>query len=110
MTRSHSSLDRLRLTASKALLVFIWLHVPFFLLLAALLGQSGLVSGGLSIAFATAATASWIVSRDSLQSRLMTGVALVAMVSLLVQLLSGHAWQLDAHMYFFAALALLTTF
>jgi methyl-accepting chemotaxis protein len=37
-------------------------------------------------------------------------VALVGMVSLIVYLLRGHAWQIDTHMYFFAALAILTTY
>lgn len=110
MIESHSTLDGLRLTASKALLVFIWLHIPLLLAMAALLRQDWLVSAALGSFLAGAATLSWVVSRNSLETRLMIGVALVGMVALVVLQLNGQPWQLDAHMYFFAALALLTAY
>ncbi|HQT80407.1 MAG TPA: hypothetical protein PLD10_25490, partial [Rhodopila sp.] len=70
MIESHSTLDGLRLTASKALLVFIWLHIPLLLAMAALLRQDWLISAALGSFLAGAATLSWVVSRNSLETRL----------------------------------------
>lgn len=41
-------------------------------------------------------------------ARLVAGTLAAVMPALLVYALAGHAWQMDAHMYFFVALALLT--
>jgi methyl-accepting chemotaxis protein len=42
--------------------------------------------------------------------RALSGVALMAQVSLLVAAVDGHAWQLDMHMAYFAALAVLVVY
>ena len=42
--------------------------------------------------------------------RALSGVALMAQVSLLVAAVDGHAWQIDMHMAYFAALALLVIY
>ena len=42
--------------------------------------------------------------------RALSGVALMAQVSLLVAAVDGHAWQIDMHMTYFAALALLVVY
>jgi len=67
----------------------------------------------LAIAGLIVAGASTLVLRfDSrgLAGRLCASVALMAQVSLLVASLRGHAWQIDMHMTYFAALAVLTIF
>lgn len=46
--------------------------------------------------------------RHDLNARLMAGTSAAAIPALLVYSLAGHAWQMDAHMYFFVALAMLT--
>ncbi len=68
---------------------------------------------GLAIACAAMATTAmiawWIAGRSS-AGRALTGVALMAQVSMLVAAMGGHAWQIDMHMAYFAALALLVIY
>ncbi len=45
--------------------------------------------------------------RHDLHARLVVGTVAAVMPALLVYLLRGHGWQMDAHMYFFVALAAL---
>jgi methyl-accepting chemotaxis protein len=59
---------------------------------------------------ALAATLSWRTAGNALSTRLLIAVALMGAVSLLVFEMSGHAWQADTHMYFFAILATLVAY
>ncbi len=49
-----------------------------------------------------------ILRRHDLEARLVASTLAAAMPALLVYALQGHPWQMDAHMYFFVALAALT--
>jgi len=104
------SLDRLRESASRGLLALLWLHVPFNIGLAIGLGNGWLAPGITAFAFAGIATASWWLSGSSLATRLTVAAALVTMVSLVTAQLAGYPWQIDAHMYYFAALAVLASY
>ncbi len=104
------SLDGLRQAASRGLLSLLWLHVPFNLAVALALGNAWKVPGAMALVLAGVATLSWWMSGSGLGTRLTVGVALIGMVSLIVYQLSGRTWQLDAHMYFFAALAVLAVY
>lgn len=104
-----NAIGRLRARAAKLLGLYICLHLP---LVAAL---EWWVSGGVgwvsAIALAlVAATVLMLWLGHGLARRLFLSVALVLMVALLVAALNGHPWQIDMHMYFFAALAMLTAF
>ena len=105
-----ASLDRLRETASRGLLILLWAHVALVPGLALALGTPWPAPGLLALALAAVPTLSWWRSGSGLATRLTVGVAVVGMVSLIVSELAGHPWQLDAHMYFFATLALLATY
>ena len=60
---------------------------------------------------AGAATAAWqIAGSTALATRLVVAVAFIGMIALLLEQMAGHAWQLDVHMYFFAALAVLAVY
>src|SRR5690606_33950369 len=56
------------------------------------------------------ATLAWRLDPEGASARPVAAVALVTMVALLVYVFRGHPWQIDLHMYFFAALALLAAF
>jgi methyl-accepting chemotaxis protein len=58
----------------------------------------------LMAAMATAATVSWASSGNGLSTRLTFAIALMGGVSVFAYQLAGHPWQIDMHMYFFAAL------
>ncbi|MBS0412211.1 MAG: methyl-accepting chemotaxis protein, partial [Proteobacteria bacterium] len=61
-------------------------------------------------ALAGAATLAWRADPHGGGSRLAVSVALMGSVSLLVAAFSGHAWQIDTHMAYFAALAVLVVY
>ena len=109
MTESHD-LKVLRETTSRVLLVVLWLHVPLCLAVGVIRGMDWLPPTALVAAMATAATLSWRVAGNELSTRLIFAVALMGDVSVLAYQFAGHSWQIDMHMYFFAALAFLMSY
>ncbi|WP_269780345.1 methyl-accepting chemotaxis protein [Methylobacterium sp. Leaf118] len=107
---SSHDLDSLRRAASRGLIALIWLHVPLVLGIALARGSAALPPCMAAFGLAAAATAIWRWKGEVLATRATIAVALVGMVALLVQAMAGHAWQLDLHMYFFAALAVLSVY
>jgi len=110
MTTESDDLAALRETTSKALLGLLWLHVPIALAIGLMRDNGWLAPTGLMIAMALAATMSWASSGNGLSTRLVVSVALMGGVSVFAYQLAGHAWQIDMHMYFFAALAWLVAY
>jgi len=110
MTTESKDIEALRETASKVLLGLLWLHVPVALVIAAMRGGDWLLPNLLTAALAGAATLSWATLGNGVSTRLTFAVALMGGVSVFTLELSGHAWQPDMHMYFFAALACLVVY
>ena len=102
-------LDALRETASKAMIALLWLHVPIAMAVGMARG-AWLMPTLLTTAFAAAATLSWRAAGNGLSTSLVVGVALMGGVSVFTYELAGHPWQIDMHMYFFAALACLVAY
>jgi len=63
-----------------------------------------------AIALAAVAATLWKIGRGKVAAQMGLGVVLMAQVSLLVGALAGHSWQVDMHMTYFAALAVLVVF
>jgi len=105
-----SEIQRIRTTVERFLIPYLWLHVPLVAAVSGLLGKGWILTAVGALVMAGTATATWKTSPGSESSRQTIGVALVGMVMLLVYGLDGHPWQIDMHMYFFAALAMLTAF
>ncbi|MBR1189152.1 methyl-accepting chemotaxis protein [Bradyrhizobium sp. AUGA SZCCT0160] len=110
MTFESEDLVILRETASKILLAVLWLHVPIALVIGMARDADWLVPAAFMAAMALAATVSWRMSGNGLSTRLIVAVALMADVAMFVFQLAGHRWQVDMHMYFFAALACLVAY
>jgi methyl-accepting chemotaxis protein len=110
MSIESHDLVKLREATSKTLIAVLWLHVPIALIIGLVRGADLLTSVVLMAAMAMAATASWRAASNSLSTQLIVSVALMGGVSTLVYQLSGHAWQIDLHMYFFASLACLVAY
>jgi methyl-accepting chemotaxis protein len=110
MTIESKDLGILRETTSKALLAVLWLHVPICVTIGMVRGSDWLLPAAFMVAMALAATLSWRVSGNGLSTRLIFAVALMGGVSVFAFQLAGHAWQIDMHMYFFAALACLVAY
>ncbi|TDG31820.1 methyl-accepting chemotaxis protein [Paracraurococcus ruber] len=105
---TSSAADRLaslRRMSEAAILGIVLLHGPALALTGLLLGGALLVPLLLWAGIAAAAAAAWRAGAGTPASRGTLAVALSLMPALLVEQLLGHAWQADAHMHFFAALA-----
>ncbi len=61
-------------------------------------------------ALAGAGTAAWRMLPHGPQLRVLLSMTLMAEVSILVAAFAGHPWQIDMHMAYFAAVALLAVF
>ncbi len=110
MIVENDELEALRQTASKVLLAILWLHVPISALIGISLGKAWLVPTVFMAVAALSATLSWRMSGNGLSTRLVVAVALMSGVSMFAYQFEGHAWQIDMHMYFFAALACLVAY
>ena len=100
------SITRLRATAHRLFVPGLWLHVPIILGLGWLNGTLSWLTTLLALLFAGAATAAWRMDPQGASARYTVAVALVGVVSLLVLGAAGP-WQIDVHMYYFAAFAML---
>jgi methyl-accepting chemotaxis protein len=109
MNIASKDLHALRETASKALIAVLWLHVPIAMAVGLARG-AWLMPTVLTTAFAAAATLSWRAAGNGLSTSLVVAMALMGGVSVFTYELAGHAWQIDMHMYFFAALACLVAY
>jgi methyl-accepting chemotaxis protein len=110
MIAVRRDITSLRRQANDGLLALLWLHIPILAVVAMILGHGWLITELLAIGLAGAATLCWRTAPDSVETRLTVAVALVGMVALIVDQLSGDAWQIDSHMYFFAARAVLAVY
>jgi len=110
MTVETDDLAVLRETTSKTLLVVLWLHVPIAITIGLMRGTDWILPAALMVAMALAAMMSWRAAGNGLSTRLIFAVALMGGVSVFAFQLAGHPWQIDMHMYFFAALAFLVAY
>jgi two-component system, sensor histidine kinase and response regulator len=97
----------LRTRFAKLLACLLWGHLPVVVVVALLVGHS--LGTPLVFAFLLALSyqLSWWRWGIGPATRYISAVALMGEPALLVYMLEGNPWQLDMHMYFFAALALL---
>jgi len=109
-TEHDLDLAALRETASKTLIALLWVHVPIAATIGLLRGNGWIMPVLFTVAMAIAATASWRSAGNAASTRLVVAVAVIADVSLFTYQLAGHPWQIDSHMYFFAALACLVAY
>ena len=87
--------------------LLLWLHVPVIGAVALVVHRNPLVPTAFAAGLAGALYLSWRHYGIDRTTRYVSAVALAGQPALLVALLSGQPWQIDMHMYFYAALALL---
>jgi methyl-accepting chemotaxis protein len=92
-------------------IALLWLHVPLLVVISFFLPEGDLATA-IALTAVAASCASLAVWRDpaGLSARTVIATAFVMVVSALVYELRGTAWQIDMHMYYFAALAMLAGF
>ncbi|PVM91232.1 methyl-accepting chemotaxis protein [Caulobacter radicis] len=110
MSTKPSNLDAQRRSGGRLILLLTGLMAPIVIAARFLVGEPVL---GMAVAtvMVTALAAGAVLHRgETATGRILSGVALMAQVSLLVAALGGHDWQIDMHMAYFAALALLVVY
>jgi methyl-accepting chemotaxis protein len=110
MNIESNDLEKLRETTSRTLLAVLWLHLPICVLIGMMRGTDWLAPAIFMALLAVAATLSWRMAGNGLSTRLVFAVAFMGGVAVFTFQLAGHPWQMDMHMYFFAALACLVAY
>jgi methyl-accepting chemotaxis protein len=103
-------LAEIRTTVARWFIVYLWAHLPLIAAVGYLLDGALVLPVATATLCAAAATLTWWRARGEAATRFIAAVALMAMPSILVFQFAGHPWQIDMHMYFFAALAMLAAF
>jgi len=100
-------LDGLRAAVSRWMILFLWLHVPLAALAAWLAGND--MTGPVVAVAVVAAVASgvWWLAPTAAATRMTIGLGLIGIVSIILAACRGTHEQIDMHMYYFAALAIL---
>jgi methyl-accepting chemotaxis protein len=96
--------------ASRLMVPLLWLHVPVIGLVAWLSGNDWTSACELAILIDAVMTGAWKLHPTAKSTRLTIAVTYIAMVSLIVVGAKSSYLQIDAHMYFFAALAILAVY
>lgn len=102
------SLKSFQLDVCIALLVVAWVHVPALGITGYLSGRDTTAALAVAVVFAVLPTILFLLRRPILATSLAIGVAFVAHASLFVFLLRDNPWQVEAHFYYFALLAMLS--
>jgi methyl-accepting chemotaxis protein len=96
--------------ANRIVIGGLWLLVPVIAVSAMLVHGNWLALTIAAAGVAGGATAAWRLLSEGPVVRITAGVAQMAQISLLVGGFSGHAWQIDMHMAYFAGLAVLIVY
>nr|WP_314073236.1 response regulator [uncultured Roseococcus sp.] len=102
-----TEIEMLRNRFGRAMVWILWLHVPMIALAAYLLGHAPASAAAFSAVLVGAYHLCWHLWGAAPVSRYISAIAIMGQPALMLYLLAGHPWQMDVHMYFFAALALL---
>jgi methyl-accepting chemotaxis protein len=99
-------LEQLRLSFGQGLVALLWVNVALITAAAFSIAHlSPIVAAGSAVLVAAGATATWMSDRTGVATRIVTSMAMAALVALMVYAFGGHRYQIDVHMYFFATLA-----
>jgi methyl-accepting chemotaxis protein len=99
-------LEQLRTSFGQGVIALLWANVVLVAAMALIVAHvSALLAIGGAVLVASGATATWMSDRTGPATRVVTSMAMAALVALMVYAFSGHRYQIDIHMYFFATLA-----
>jgi methyl-accepting chemotaxis protein len=101
-----NSLQKLRSSFGQGIVTLLWVNVLLIALTSFWLAHvSAIVTIGSAVLIALGATVTWMGDRTGPATRIVTSMAMAAQVALLLYVFTGHRYQVDIHMYFFALLA-----
>lgn len=104
-----STIDRLRQTALRFLIIYLWLHVPVLAVAGALTGAAWIEATVGAAIFAGLSTVSWRMNPHGTATRIVASLSFMFIVMLAVNEFRLGTRQIDLHLYFMAALAMLVT-
>lgn len=105
---TDNALSKLRAQFARVLVPLLWLNAGLIAMSVMFVTEQAplfLVPAGAVLAVAT--TFSWWKYGSVQLTRDLSALAMMAQVAFLVMAFTGHAYQIDMHMYFFASLAIL---
>lgn len=102
-----STIERIRGNAQKFLIIYLWLHIPLLGIVGAILDGAWVMNSLSGVIIAAGATFMWWSNPLSALTRITTSLAFMVIVMLLVNVSRFGAVQIDTHLYFMAALAML---
>ncbi|MEM7505653.1 MAG: methyl-accepting chemotaxis protein [Pseudomonadota bacterium] len=109
----HRGIDGLHgasIPAERIVIAAIWIHAPVFLVICWAIGRDllsvGMIAAGLSVLTGILAEVDWRLSPK--RARITIALAAITQPAILTGLFSGHPWQVEMHMYFFAVMAALS--
>ncbi len=103
-----NTLEQFQQKISVALTGIAWLHLPVLAITAAMTGKSAFAPLVVAFLLAALPTVLLLLKRPPMAVSIAIAIAMVAHTSLFVYLLEGHPWQVEAHFYYFALLAMLS--
>ncbi|SIS86039.1 methyl-accepting chemotaxis protein [Insolitispirillum peregrinum] len=101
-----TALSSIRSRFSRFVLLFSWANVGIVALAGLVSGQPVLLPTLMAVMVAAVASVGCLRAPQAETTRITGGAVLAAFPAILVFQFAGHPWQIDLHMYFFAALAL----
>ena len=102
-----NELNALQTKVAKYILMAVWGIVGVIIVTGMILGSNNWIIVSIaSLIVAGATTFQWKKSAGERSYRYLTAVALAGLIGFWLYLYSGHPWQIDIHMSFFAVLAL----
>ena len=104
-----STIDHLRQTALRFLIIYLWLHVPVLAVAGALTGAAWIEATVGAAIFAGLSTVSWRMNPHGSATRIVASLSFMFIVMLAVNEFRLGTRQIDLHLYFMAALAMLVT-
>lgn len=101
-----AALVAMRRNLLRFLMIWLWLHVPLLAVVGMHVGSGHtvLLTTGTAI-IAAVTSALWLADPTGQSLRFTCAVGYPGIVAFMVAILEDHPWQMDMHMYFFAALA-----
>lgn len=105
-----SGLHAIRARAASFMIFYLWAHLPLSVLLAVTIGNGSWIAPVAITTIAGVATLDWRRTNGGQSTQVTMAVGLGLTVAFMVYQLTGHPWQIDMHMYFFAAFATVGVF
>ncbi|EAP88740.1 MAG: chemotaxis protein [Oceanicaulis sp.] len=107
-----SDMTRLEQLQTKAMMVLVGIQfaaIPLYLLKAVFLDPGKAIFGAVMLGLIAGMSAFvWKTAPRQASSRMVVGAGMVGFPAMLTYMMGGQAWQIDMHMTFFAALAMVT--